>query len=40
VHKLTSSRATRSYNKERNPEPATVIGVLYRYLQESRENEK
>ncbi|MCC6606276.1 MAG: ATP-dependent helicase [Anaerolineae bacterium] len=31
---LSRSRATRSYNKERDAEPATVMGVLYRYLQE------
>ena len=30
---LSRSRATRSYNKERDAEPATVMGVLYRYLQ-------
>ncbi|MEZ4591460.1 MAG: hypothetical protein R3D55_10000 [Chloroflexota bacterium] len=34
---LSRSRATRSYNKERDAEPATVMGVLYRYLQEVRE---
>ena len=32
---LSRSRATRSYNKERDAEPATVMGVLYRYLQET-----
>ena len=32
---LSRSRATRQYNKERDAEPATVLGVLYRYLQES-----
>ncbi|MCP4426095.1 MAG: ATP-dependent helicase, partial [Chloroflexi bacterium] len=32
---LSRSRATRSYNKERDAEPATVMGVLYRYLKES-----
>lgn len=32
---LSRSRATRSYNKERDAEPATVMGVLYRYLQEA-----
>ncbi|GJM42452.1 MAG: hypothetical protein DHS20C20_27340 [Ardenticatenaceae bacterium] len=30
---LSRSRATRSYNKERDAEPATVMGVLYRDLQ-------
>ncbi|WP_420631364.1 ATP-dependent helicase [Candidatus Leptofilum sp.] len=30
---LSRSRATRSYNKERDAEPATVMGVLYHYLQ-------
>ncbi len=34
---LSRSRATRSYNKERDAEPATVMGVLYRYLQEVEE---
>ncbi|MCP4425577.1 MAG: ATP-dependent helicase [Chloroflexi bacterium] len=29
---LSRSRATRQYNKERDAEPATVMGVLYRYL--------
>jgi DNA helicase-2/ATP-dependent DNA helicase PcrA len=29
---LSRSRATRSYSKERDAEPATVMGVLYRYL--------
>ncbi|MCB8942803.1 MAG: ATP-dependent helicase [Ardenticatenaceae bacterium] len=29
---LSRSRATRQYNREREAEPATVIGVLYRYL--------
>ncbi len=37
---LSRSRATRSYNKERDAEPATVMGVLYRYLQESEGSEK
>ncbi len=32
---LSRSRATRQYNKERDAEPATVLGVLYRYLKES-----
>jgi superfamily I DNA/RNA helicase len=31
---LSRSRATRQYNKERPAEPATVLGVLYRYLKE------
>ncbi len=30
---LSRSRATRQYNKEREAEPATVMGVLYKYLQ-------
>ncbi len=29
---LSRSRATRTYNKDRQAEPATVIGVLYQYL--------
>ena len=29
---LSRSRATRQYSRERDAEPATVIGVLYRYL--------
>ncbi len=29
---LSRSRATRQYSREREAEPATVIGVLYRYL--------
>ncbi|HFQ93500.1 MAG TPA: ATP-dependent helicase, partial [Anaerolineae bacterium] len=29
---LSRSRATRSYNKERDAEPATVLGVLYKYV--------
>lgn len=33
---LSRSRATRQYNKERPAEPATVLGVLYRYLKERR----
>ncbi|MCC6606273.1 MAG: hypothetical protein IT327_23905 [Anaerolineae bacterium] len=32
---LSRRRATRSYNKERDAEPATVMGVLYRYLEEA-----
>lgn len=31
VH-LSRSRTTRSYNKERDAEPATVLGVLYNYM--------
>jgi DNA helicase-2/ATP-dependent DNA helicase PcrA len=30
---LSRSRATRQYNKDRESEPATVLGVLYQYLQ-------
>lgn len=30
---LSRSRATRQYNKEKEAEPATVLGVLYEYLQ-------
>lgn len=30
---ISRSRATRSYQKEREAEPATVMGVLYHYLQ-------
>jgi DNA helicase-2/ATP-dependent DNA helicase PcrA len=33
---LSRSRATRQYNKERTAEPATVMGVIYRYLQNNR----
>ena len=33
---LSRSRATRQYNKERDAEPATVLGMLYRYLQGSK----
>jgi DNA helicase-2/ATP-dependent DNA helicase PcrA len=33
---LSRSRATRQYNKDRDAEPATVLGVLYKYLQGSR----
>ena len=29
---LSRSRATRRYNKEQTSEPATVMGVIYRYL--------
>jgi DNA helicase-2/ATP-dependent DNA helicase PcrA len=29
---ISRSRATRQYNRERDAEPATVVGVLYRYL--------
>ncbi len=31
---LSRSRATRAYNKDRQAEPATVIGVLYQYLKD------
>ena len=31
---ISRSRATRRYNKEQQSEPATVMGVLYQYLQE------
>lgn len=34
---LSRGRAPRSYNKERDAEPATVMGVLYRYSQEVEE---
>lgn len=33
---LSRSRATRRYNKEQESEPATVMAVLYQYLQELR----
>lgn len=33
---LSRSRATRQYNRERDAEPATVLGVLYRYLQQKK----
>lgn len=33
---LSRSRATRSYNKERDAEPATVTAVLYHYLKAAR----
>lgn len=33
---ISRSRATRSRNREQEAEPATVMGVLYRYLQERR----
>ncbi|NJN55437.1 MAG: hypothetical protein HC804_12185, partial [Anaerolineae bacterium] len=33
---LSRSRTTRSYNKERDAEPATVTAVLYHYLKETR----
>jgi DNA helicase-2/ATP-dependent DNA helicase PcrA len=33
---LSRSRATRSYNKERDAEPATVLGVLYKYVKSMR----
>jgi DNA helicase-2/ATP-dependent DNA helicase PcrA len=32
---ISRSRASRHYNKERDSEPATVMGVLYQYLQNS-----
>lgn len=32
---ISRSRATRRANREQESEPATVLGVLYRYLQES-----
>lgn len=32
---LSRSRATRSYNKERDAEPATVLAVLYHYLKQT-----
>ncbi|MFO7679070.1 MAG: ATP-dependent helicase, partial [Chloroflexota bacterium] len=31
---LSRSRATRQFNKDRTAEPATVLGVLYRYLKD------
>jgi len=31
---ISRSRATRRYNQERKAEPATVLGVLYRYLKD------
>ncbi len=31
---LSRSRATRTYNKDRQAEPATVMGILYQYLKE------
>ena len=33
---ISRSRATRSRSREQEAEPATVMGVLYRYLQERR----
>lgn len=33
---ISRSRATRRQNRDRETEPATVLGVLYRYLQEVR----
>ncbi|MBK9050446.1 MAG: hypothetical protein IPL78_05845 [Chloroflexi bacterium] len=33
---LSRSRATRRYNKEQTSEPATVMGVIYQYLQANR----
>ncbi len=35
---ISRSRATRRYNKEQESEPATVLGVLYKYLQEVNKN--
>jgi DNA helicase II / ATP-dependent DNA helicase PcrA len=32
---ISRSRATRQHNREREAEPATVLGVLYQYLQSS-----
>ncbi|MCA9929449.1 MAG: hypothetical protein KC419_13260, partial [Anaerolineales bacterium] len=32
---LSRSRATRQYSKDRDTEPATVMGVLYKYLKNS-----
>lgn len=32
---LSRSRATRRYNRDRDAEPTTVLGVLYRYLKDS-----
>lgn len=34
---LSRSRATRQFNKDRDAEPATVLGVLYTYLQGQRQ---
>ena len=34
---ISRSRATRQYNREREAEPATVLGVLYRYLRGARD---
>ncbi len=34
---LSRSRATRQYNKDRDAEPATVLGVIYRFLKERQE---
>lgn len=33
---ISRSRATRSYNKDRDAEPASVMGVLYHYLKTSK----
>jgi DNA helicase-2/ATP-dependent DNA helicase PcrA len=33
---ISRSRATRQYNREREAEPATVLGVLYDYLKQAR----
>ncbi|MCI0577907.1 MAG: ATP-dependent helicase [Chloroflexi bacterium] len=35
---LSRSRATRRYNKERDAEPATVLGVLYDYLRRTQQS--
>lgn len=37
VLQISRSRATRQQNREREAEPATVLGVLYRYLKELRQ---
>jgi len=33
---ISRSRATRSYNKDRDTEPASVMGVLYYYLKNAK----
>lgn len=35
---ISRSRSTRRQNRDRDTEPATVLGVLYRYLQEQQPN--
>jgi ATP-dependent exoDNAse (exonuclease V) beta subunit len=35
---ISRSRTTRQYNKERDAEPATVMGVLYQYLRKYEES--